>query len=126
MKVFVYGTLKKGYMNNYLLADATYIDDAVTKGNKWGMDNYIYYPAVFPDTSRTAGYIYGEIWEIDKSILSNLDRLEGYPSFYTRSIIKVVDTDGKEHEAIMYHYAHKPANSIPQLPNEDGVIEWNR
>ena len=83
MKVFVYGTLKKGFGNHHLLKDASYLGTHITepKYTMYSMDGF---PAVSPiGTTR----IIGEVYEITTEILEDLDRLEGYPGWYSRETI---------------------------------------
>ena len=78
MKVFVYGTLRKGYNNHYLLKTSRYLCDTTTKGYKKDMGGI---PAV---DIRQEGIVEGEVYEIDDETLKKLDLLEGHPTFYER------------------------------------------
>jgi gamma-glutamylcyclotransferase (GGCT)/AIG2-like uncharacterized protein YtfP len=64
-KVFVYGSLKKGFGNHSLLTDSHYLGP-------------------YPGVVSGEGIIHGELYEVDDTTFSRLDRLEGYPSFYGR------------------------------------------
>ena len=94
MKVFVYGTLKQGYHNHRLLAQATLLGEFTTPPN-YTMYHLGGFPAVVMD-GNTA--IIGEVYEVDRQEFQQLDFLEGYPDFYTRDII---ETDYGD--AWMYH-----------------------
>ena len=48
IKVFVYGTLKKGYRNHYLLSDSTWLMNAVIKGTLYSIEG-VDYPAFIDD-----------------------------------------------------------------------------
>ncbi len=104
MKVFVYGTLRKGYNNNYLLRDANFLGEAQVKATMYSM-GYIPYVSLNNDTNT----VHGEVYEINEDILRRLDQLEGYypsqpnTSFYNRSLVKTVDG----HEAYIYHIEYK-------------------
>lgn len=82
MKVFVYGTLKRGYGNNALLAKAKFIEKRVLPGFKL-------YNAGFPVARESPGdSIVGEVFEIskdDKNTLQWLDRLESNGRMYNRT-----------------------------------------
>lgn len=79
-KVFVYGTLRKGGGNHSLLKDAIYVGKAITN-EKYSM--YVSgIPYVNPNDKETN--IVGEIYQVDKKTLDNLDILEGHPSWYFR------------------------------------------
>src|SRR3970282_125568 len=78
MKVFVYGSLKRGKYNNYILGDSKFI----------GMDRapgVLYTGSHYPMAIPGDGWITGEVFEVtDPKIQRDLDRLEGHPSFYER------------------------------------------
>lgn len=122
-KVFVYGTLKKGYNNNYLLSTSKYLGEYVTK-DKFGMDSYVYYPAIFKTDSINKGYIVGELYEVEDHIMPYLDKLEGYPNHFDRQEIIVEDGGGNEEKALVYYYKNKPNNCIENKPDKNGFIEW--
>ena len=83
--VLVYGSLKKGYYNSYLLEGSLQIGVHVTEP-EYTMYDLGAYPAI-TNTGGTA--IHGELYEVDDGVFKRLDTLEGYPSFYNR---KEVDT----------------------------------
>lgn len=86
MKVFVYGTLKKGYGNNVLLRNAKFIEDRVIQGYEL---LYAGFPVAVPnETSSILGEVY-EISDDDDFTLSRLDRLESEGSMYNR-----IEVDG--------------------------------
>ena len=94
-KLFVYGTLKRGFGNNRLLYNSEFRGVDVVSG--FMMFSKGAFPGVFkvPDVNNC---IHGEVFDIDDQVLASCDRLEGVPSFYDR--IKVnLKTFG---EAYMY------------------------
>ncbi len=102
-KLFVYGTLKRGFANHFYLQGAKFLGEARTKER---------YPMVAPKRSYPylidrpgIGYhIEGELYEIDHRILKRIDRLEEYPLYYTRKTI-VVECCEQEHRALCYFLA---------------------
>lgn len=98
MKIFVYGTLRRGSYNHYLLEDSPFIGNGRTV-NGFTMVNMGGFPGVISggDTS-----IVGELYEVNKETLAQLDRLEGHPDWYTRTPITITDEAGKEHAAELY------------------------
>lgn len=78
MRLFVYGTLKKGFNNHHFLQDATYIEEATIKGT---LLNLGWFPGYIPEGE---GEVHGEVYEINDEILKRIDHLEGHPDFYTR------------------------------------------
>tara|TARA_Y100000593_G_C4317736_1_gene341825 strand:+ start:1498 stop:1908 length:411 start_codon:yes stop_codon:yes gene_type:complete len=81
-KVFVYGTLKKGYHNHDFLEGSELIGTAESL-SKFKMINLGGFPAVLYNSDD--GYkISGEIYKINDKILERLDFLEGEGTFYNR------------------------------------------
>lgn len=80
MKLFVYGTLKRGYGNNIFLRNAKYEGNLIVKG-------YKLYNAGFPVAKPCAdSSISGEVYTIDPDIhLPPIDRLEGNGRMYHRT-----------------------------------------
>lgn len=120
MKVFVYGTLKKGYGNNRLLTEAEYLGEAFVEGFRmyysWGKGSY---PIVVPDKKK----IKGEVYEIkdDRNILNNLDALEGHPNMYKRTPVKT--ECGQDVE--LYVWQHKIYDDNVEVPFNN-YYEWSR
>jgi gamma-glutamylcyclotransferase (GGCT)/AIG2-like uncharacterized protein YtfP len=81
--VFVYGTLRKGEVNDYLLNCARYRGDYTTDPC-YKMVNLGGYPGV---VKRGRTRIAGEVYDVNAETMAALDRLEGYPSDYTRELI---------------------------------------
>ena len=81
--VFVYGTLKKGFGNHHVLQGAEFVGEATLPDGK--MLHLGAFPGLIPGNTR----IFGEVYRTTPHILQRLDRLEGHPSFYMRSIQEV-------------------------------------
>lgn len=93
-KVFVYGTLKKGFVNHSFLSKAEYIGPVVTK-EKYPMyiDTFGTYPYLL---DKNDGYnIKGELYIVDEHVLKSLDWLEGCPDYYKRKEITVLNGDSE-------------------------------
>src|SRR5580658_691009 len=73
--VFVYGTLKRGGSNHFLLAGQQFVGAARTRAGfaLYDLDGY---PGMVVDASAAEG-IAGEVWSVDAACLAELDRLEG-------------------------------------------------
>ena len=100
--VFVYGTLKHGFSNSfYYMADAEYIDDAVTL-EKYAMIGKDYpFPYLLGKNSK-GKRVKGELYEVTKSTLDKLDKLEGYPTHYNRELVNLLTSEGKVLKALTY------------------------
>jgi gamma-glutamylaminecyclotransferase len=93
--VFVYGTLKRGYSNNRLLNNATYLGKATTM-SRWAMIGknmpFPYLLEIDPKGHK----ISGEVYAVDKNTKRALDRLEGTPHHYKETDISITYNDTKE------------------------------
>lgn len=115
MRIFVYGTLKQGFPNSYLLKDSTYIGKAITV-DKFCMYDLGAFPAV-ADTPKISK-IEGEVYEIDKATLISLDMLEGYPNLYTRTLINV-----KTEKGVMAAIVYVASNStLKTIQNRTKIL----
>ena len=84
IRLFVYGTLKKGFRNAVYLENARCLGEFITDP-VYAMYDFGNYPAV-SEMGKTA--IEGEVYEIDKELLASIDRLERYPEYYQRMLIE--------------------------------------
>ncbi len=105
MYIFVYGTLKQGFHNHYLLEDAEFICEATTK-EKYPMVNTEEYFPYLLNKKGIGHNIQGEVYRIDDAILAVLDVLEGYPEHYIREHIKVF-SKGIEFNTLVYFLAEE-------------------
>ena len=121
MKLFVYGTLKKGGGNYKFLKDSKFIQH-------YKLKNYILFdlgygfPYMIPSDNPyrpTEESVYGEVYEVDKNIIKYIDRLEGHPNHYRRTLCNY-----KDEVASMYIYLGNHA----YLPQEAKIVKngyWN-
>ena len=122
-KVFVYGTLKRGYSNyTRLLKDAVFLGKATTK-TKWTMvGEGMAFPYVLEEHSTLGNNVVGEVFAVDSLELKDLDRLEGIPHHYKKREIEIVYNDDKSVEIVtMYIKAHFNGTYIPEMPI---INEW--
>ncbi len=84
-RMFVYGSLKAGFSNHRLLRTARFVGPERT-----APEFTMYSLGGFPGVVRggtTA--IEGEVCEVDLETLAALDRLEGHPRFYRRTMVRL-------------------------------------
>lgn len=81
MKMFVYGSLKKGFHNNPVLGDSEFIGVDIVEG--YSMADLGAYPMAYSDPD---GEIIGELYYITPETLEELDRLESEGSYYVREL----------------------------------------
>ena len=126
MKVFVYGSLKRG--NNVrgmqFFQGAIRVGQAQTTAGIYSMLDLGSFPGVTLDGKHD---INGEVYIIDEQILSQLDAIEGYPDFYDRT--EVETTEGK---ALMYFLPNSFAEDYPKNEESDRItatskmLTWNQ
>ena len=85
-RLFVYGTLKRDYGNNRMIATGTFLGEAVLHG--YAMLHKGSFPAICKEQYQ-ARKVYGEVWEINSDQLAACDRLEGIPNHYQREAVYV-------------------------------------
>ena len=129
-RVFVYGTLKSGFRNHYLLEDCEFFGDATTVPTYKMIENG--FPVIMPDPEGKP--LAGEIYAVDDETLARLDQLEREGSSYDRKLIDVsLRLDGGERlptRAFIYigredrfgkAFAHGP---FYETVNERGELDW--
>lgn len=87
--VFVYGSLKRHFGNNGLMAQAKFLGITDTVKSDYRMYSLGAFPAVVESCIGGAYTITGELYSIDDSTLNRLDMLEGNGSMYIRKLIPV-------------------------------------
>jgi gamma-glutamylcyclotransferase (GGCT)/AIG2-like uncharacterized protein YtfP len=130
-RIFVYGTLKKKHGNHGVLGNSTFLGEAVTNSKEFTMyDGGFPFVSDYPNDPDNAGSIVGELYETDnKSILANLDRLEGVPSLYVKREVDVTTLDGISYIATIY-VASRGSNDrlktrTPMIPKgRSKLLEW--
>ena len=105
IRVFVYGSLKRGFCNHGLLRRAAYLGEHATPA-RYTMYDLGPYPAVSIG-GRTP--ISGEVFAVDKLTLVTLDKLEEYPRVYDR--IRIATPFGSAWMYVM------PASAYPRVTN---------
>ena len=102
--MFVYGTLMRGYCNNFLMNKCTFVANATTV-NEYAMFSKDY---PFVTEKKAVSVIEGEVYEIlDEETLKLLDQLEGHPDEYTRKPVEVVLENGNRLIAELYFNEHQ-------------------
>ena len=95
MQAFIYGTLKQGQRNNYVMqaiGASKLADVTTTKAYPLFMlrEPFPY----LQEKQDTGELIQGELWEVPEEATRALDQFEGAPALYYRGSIEV--TDGQE------------------------------
>lgn len=117
--LFVYGTLLKGEINEYMMQDYKLIEDHVwLKGKLY--DPGVGYPFLM---LNTLDKVYGELYELPMESLSLLDAFEDFEpgrkdNLYERVKV-IVRKENQEWEAFVYI-----GNQPEMLINEIGSSSW--
>lgn len=120
--IFTYGTLKRGFMNNYFLDGAIFVSPAIT------CEKYQMYPCIgnaypFLIKSEKNHRIKGEVFKTDsQEILDKLDALEGYPDLYLKEFIKVELENKQIIEALIYFKNEK--TNLKSIDFSNPIVEW--
>jgi gamma-glutamylaminecyclotransferase len=117
-KVFVYGTLKKGYCNHSCLEDSP----LVGKGKsvpRFRMFTNGYFPMVIRTFNTEGVQVTGEVYEVSPETLARLDRLEGVSyGHYRRDACAVRFEDGYQVTAYVYVFCQNVFSLTPVLSGE--------
>ena len=121
-KVFVYGSLMRGFHNHGYLEDAKFVKATVTK-EKYRMVSMNQFPALIKGQKDYE--IYGEVYEIDDYTLEDLDHLEGNGSFYKREKVRV---DGVNEPVWVYFLIEKDYYKTSErgVQTKNGIQRWIR
>ncbi len=101
LKIFVYGTLKKGYGNHGLLKTSKFIGNGYIKG--WNIYDLGFFPGIRKSQNKKR-IVYGEVYEIDDITRMRVDSLEGEGSLYNR-VKTLAVVNGEEMEVSVYVFA---------------------
>lgn len=88
MRLLVYGTLKKGFGNNCYLQDSKLIETGFFEVENCSLRADKDSPFPFLLRKDSTYKFQGEIYEVSEDVLSEIDYLEGHPSFYKRIFVK--------------------------------------
>lgn len=110
MKVFVYGTLKKGGSNHHVMENAQgkLISMAILRNKELRFVGNGAFPAVTLGKGLGNGLVYGEVYEVSPKNIYMIDRLEGYrkdnpkDSFYVRKETTAYLPNGKPMQVHYY------------------------
>ncbi len=96
-RVFVYGTLKRGFRLHFYLESGKFLGEGFIEGYEMYIVDW--YPAVI----KGKGKVFGEIYEVDDKTLKLLDEIEDEGLLYKRVKEKVYTGKGIV-EAFIYVY----------------------
>ena len=106
IRVFVYGTLKRGCDNHRLLLNSKFVSNAKTLHPYPMICKYPSFPYLI-DAEGEGLCVHGEVYDVSYRTMLRLDELEGYPEHYTKREIEVVLEDKTITMATVYFLAEK-------------------
>jgi len=110
IRVFVYGSLKRGFQNHRLLEGATFVEEDRVPGYALMSGEGAYFP--FAVDAEPEFGVCGEVYELSgKPQLAMLDRLEGHPNFYKRTAVR------SDSGAVMWMYVYQGSTKNLDLFN---------
>ena len=115
-KLFVYGTLKKGYGNHYIIKKAKYLGDFISI-DRFDMSGYGF-PEIYPNNSGKK--IKGEVYDLCDQDFVFTDALEGNGSFYKREI-----RDFTNNNKTLSAWVYIILNPGTPIESEEDVLEWD-
>ncbi len=119
-RVFVYGTLKRGFPNHGLMRQATFLATGTT-ADRYPMivQGRSFSPVMLPEAGE-GHHIVGEVWEVDDAQLAELDKLESthLPTGYIRETISV-DTPAGRISAFVYFKPRERVEIVHSEPHAD-------
>ncbi|MHA1914706.1 MAG: gamma-glutamylcyclotransferase family protein [Promethearchaeota archaeon] len=99
-KLFVYGTLQHGQSRNHILKGLKYERATLFNYRKVTPPSLGFPFIVHDDSSNLEGDVY---YSIEKSLLKEIDWIEGEGELYNRILVNVTLKNGKELEAYTYY-----------------------
>jgi len=115
-RVFVYGTLKKGFCRHHALSRQNFLGVATTQAEYKLLDLGDYPGLVSSDDGES---IAGELYEVDEACLQNLDVIEGVAvGLYARKSIRLLSPWNDE-PAIAYIY-------LPSTTGYPEIQQWTQ
>jgi gamma-glutamylcyclotransferase (GGCT)/AIG2-like uncharacterized protein YtfP len=105
MKLFVYGTLKRGFCRHPALEGQAYVGETCTKMG-YRMYNVGDYPALVSDAE--GGQIAGEIWQVSDVCLAQLDEIEG--NWFRRETVRLEQPFQDEH--VQAYFFQQPVTGL--------------
>jgi len=103
-RLFVYGTLKRGFRAHHMLSHARFLGEATTHP-RYHLYAVRWFPGMVEDESIPGG-VQGELYEVTEDDFVAMDRYEGAPELFRREEIDLDDGTS----AIAYLFNHSCDN----------------
>jgi gamma-glutamylaminecyclotransferase len=116
-KVFVYGSLKRGFSNHHVMSGTKFVGEGRT-GPGFALIDLGRYPGAIRGGSALAG----EVFEVPSHLMGRLDQLEANGRVYERELTRIALTQGAV-DAWIYLYLLAHGHEKPVKPR-DGLLMW--
>lgn len=124
-RVFVYGSLKRGYHNNVLLRESRFIGERITQDETWIMRSLGGFPGVVKEYhGALSASIFGDLYEVDDITLARLDRLESNGHFYNRELVRLRDESEPAWMYILINHHRFGNNMSPLCEGNSYIYRW--
>ena len=125
MLIFIYGTLKNGCINNDILknlsAQFLFPAETIQEYPMYLSEDMMEYFPYFENQPGKGNIIQGEVWDIPRQNLEELDYFEGVPDLYVRDKIKV-EFEKNIYDCLCYFKSYN-SNDV-SLNCFDLIDEW--
>ena len=130
-KLFVYGTLKRGFHNNRLLQDQKFLQEVETADPQvmeCGGIPFLYNASRYLRETKKCYKAYyapkvkGQLWEVDEEALQLIDGLEGHPRWYKRRNAIVKGINGNKTIFLAQAYYMTPPTIKEGFPVVQGEV----
>jgi gamma-glutamylcyclotransferase (GGCT)/AIG2-like uncharacterized protein YtfP len=111
-RIFVYGTLKRGFAGAHLLLRDARFEGAASTAEGYALYDLGAYPAL---VRASNGVVRGEAYSIPRDMLAVLDAYEGVPELYERQLVTLDDGEGAQ------AYVMHPSGAVGHPRIEAGV-----
>lgn len=113
--VFVYGTLKRGYVRHHSISQQTFLGEAKTAA-RYRLFDLGQYPGLIADESGVS--IAGELFSVDEECLERLDAIEGVDhGLYSRQRVELLPPwNGQNALTYIYEQSVAGHREIPVWP----------
>lgn len=123
-RITVYGSLLKGLGNHGLLDN----DESIFLGEHTIEEDLFMislggFPGLLVSKEGEINTIHVETYAVSDSVFHRVERLEGYPNFYTRYPVKTPFGDSEVYVLASEQYYDR-GNRVK--PDENGIINWKK
>jgi gamma-glutamylcyclotransferase (GGCT)/AIG2-like uncharacterized protein YtfP len=122
--IFVFGTMQRGFSNHFYLKDAKFIGIALTVDEYVLLITHYKEPVLtrvgknFLKHEDSKHRIIGEVYQIDKTRLNNLDVVKQHPMRSSRSLktVSIINSNGDKFKSDVWIYFnhHEDGEPLPE------------